>query len=218
MSKKTKKKCTLCYPKTTGRPPRKDADARASIAARFRVLCLDAGLKVPDVARTLQVTERTVYAWFSGKTAVPYAAYKLLRILNRFELPGWPGWHMHSGKLWTPEGFGFDPSDGAWWSLLVRQARGFKAEYERANALERTIEAQGAERRTGAAEVRGRSGRSAEPGPAGEAEGRRAAPALNLFLKHFRTQNYRSGVVLGFSAIDSIAKDQRPLTFKGGLP
>ena len=95
---------------------------------------------------------------------------------------------MHSGKLWTPEGFGFDPSDGAWWSLLVRQARGFRAEYERANALERTIEAQGAERRTGAAEVRGRSGRSAEPGPAGEAEGRRAAPALNLFLKHFPTR------------------------------
>ncbi len=78
---------------------------RAAIAARFKVLCLDAGLKVPDVARTLQVTERTVYAWFSGKTAVPYATYRLLRILNRFELPGWPGWHMHSGKLWSPEGF-----------------------------------------------------------------------------------------------------------------
>lgn len=78
---------------------------------------------MPDVARSLQVTERTVYAWFSGKTAVPYSAYKLLGSLNRFELPGWPGWHMHSGKLWTPEGFCFEPQDGAWWSLLVRQAQ-----------------------------------------------------------------------------------------------
>ena len=102
-------------------------------------MCSDAGLKVHQVAQALQVTERTVYAWFSGKTAVPYAAYKLLRILNRFELPGWPGWHMHSGKLWTPEGFGFDPTDGSWWSLLVRQARGFRGQYERANRLERVM-------------------------------------------------------------------------------
>ena len=59
------------------------------------------------------------------------SAYKLLRTLNRFELPGrgWEGWHMHSGKLWTPEGFGFEPVDGKWWSLLVRQARCFRACY-----------------------------------------------------------------------------------------
>jgi transcriptional regulator with XRE-family HTH domain len=181
----------LCSKSTSGRPARKDANARAFIAERFKVLCLDAGLKVPDVARTLQVTERTVYAWFSGKTAVPYAAYKLLRILNRFELPGWPGWHMHSGKLWTPEGFGFDPTDGAWWSLLVRQARGFRAAYARANALEREQKAEGAERRPQTKELATPvSGRSAEPGPAGEAEGRRAAPALNLLLTHFATNAY----------------------------
>ena len=147
MKKKSAKKCTLCSKRPDGRPPKKNTSQRAAIAARFKVLCVDAGLKVPDVARTLQVTERTVYAWFSGQTAVPYAAYKLLRILNLSELPGWPGWHMHSGKLWTPEGFGFDPTDGAWWSLLVRQARGFKASYDRANALERAMAAEGAQRR-----------------------------------------------------------------------
>lgn len=141
------------------------------------------------MARTLQVTERTVYAWFSGKTAVPYAAYKLLRILNRFELPGWPGWQMHSGKLWTPEGFGFDPTDGAWWSLLVRQARAFKAVYDRCNALEAAFVAKGAERRPRDGEPQADvDGRRAEPGPSGSTEGRRAAPAPNLFLKHFGTQ------------------------------
>jgi len=142
------------------------------------------------VARTLQVTERTVYAWFSGKTAVPYAAYRLLRILNRFELPGFPGWHMHSGKLWTPEGFGFEPQDGAWWSLLVRQARGFRATYERANALERALLAKGAARRPGDGEPQADvDGRCAEPGPSGSPEGRRAAPALNLLLTHFTTSS-----------------------------
>lgn len=101
------------------------------------------------MARTLQVTERTVYAWFSGKTAVPYSAYKLLRILNRFELPGWPGWHMHSGKLWTPEGFSFEPQDGAWWSLLVRQARSFRTLYERVNSSERLRQPKADERSPG---------------------------------------------------------------------
>lgn len=104
---------------------------RATLCDRFKTACRQAGLKVPDVAKQLQVTERTVYAWFSGKVKVPYAAYRLLRIHNRFELPspGWEGWHMHSGKLWSPEGFAFAPEDGKWWSLLVRQARCFRSCY-----------------------------------------------------------------------------------------
>lgn len=72
------------------------------------------------------MTERTVYAWYSGRTAIPYAAYKLLRILRWFELPGpWAGWSMHSGKLWSPEGLGFAPSDASWWTILVRKASQF---------------------------------------------------------------------------------------------
>jgi hypothetical protein len=83
-------------------------------------------LKIPEVASLLQVTERTVYAWYSGRTAIPYAAYKLLRILRWFELPGpWAGWSMHSGKLWSPEGLGFAPSDASWWTILVRKASQF---------------------------------------------------------------------------------------------
>ncbi|OFN64405.1 hypothetical protein HMPREF2972_09080 [Neisseria sp. HMSC066B07] len=215
MKKNSSKKCTLCSKRPDGRPPKKNTSQRAAIAARFKVLCLDAGLKVPDVARTLQVTERTVYAWFSGKTAVPYSAYKLLRILNRFELPGWSGWHMHSGKLWTPEGFGFEPQDGAWWSLLVRQARSFRTLYARANALEQLIQAQGAAR-----DVSGRGpacgdmpeAAGAAPGHAeAKPAGRRAAPP-NLFLKHFRTRNYQIGVLPHSDAIDNVAGRQRPLT------
>jgi hypothetical protein len=98
----------------------------------------DLGLTAETAAQMLHVTPRTVRYWISGKVLVPYAAYRLLRILTGAELPanGWDGWHMHSGKLWTPEGHGFLPSDSSWWSLLVRQARTWKVMHDRHRALE----------------------------------------------------------------------------------
>ncbi|MDI1245613.1 MAG: VC1465 family Xer recombination activation factor [Rhodoferax sp.] len=88
----------------------------------------DLGLTPETAGKMLHVHPRTVRYWISGKTLIPYAAYRLLRILTGAELPanGWDGWHMHSGQLWTPEGHGFKPNDSSWWSLLVRQARCFK--------------------------------------------------------------------------------------------
>jgi DNA-binding transcriptional regulator YiaG len=121
--------------------PRKSREDRAMLACRFRVLCADAGLSLELVAQTLHVTPRTVRYWFSGKSAVPYAAYKLVRILRWFELPqkGFEGWCMHSGKLWTPEGHAIAPEDGGWWSLLVRQARCFRTLYQRSADFERAL-------------------------------------------------------------------------------
>ena len=47
-----------------------------------------------------------------------------MRFISGHELPGasWAGWSISGGKLWTPEGYGLDPKDAAWWSLLVRRA------------------------------------------------------------------------------------------------
>ena len=111
------------------------------LASRFKVACSNAGLSIDQVAQTLHVTTRTVRHWFSGKTAVPFAAYKLIRILNRLELPGdrWAGWHMHSGKIWTPEGFGFEPVDGLHWAGLVRRARLFSSVYAENSQLIREL-------------------------------------------------------------------------------
>jgi hypothetical protein len=81
----------LSFSKADVRPGRKQAEKRAAIAYRFKCLCLDTGLKVPEIAQALHVTERTVYARISGQTAVPYSAYKLLRVMRWFELPG-RGW------------------------------------------------------------------------------------------------------------------------------
>jgi len=93
----------------------------------------DLGLTPDTAGKMLHVHPRTVRYWISGKTLIPYSAYRLLRILTGSELPcsGWDGWHMHSGMLWSPEGYGFKPNDSSWWSLLVRQARSFKTMYDR---------------------------------------------------------------------------------------
>lgn len=117
--------------------PRKSRENCALLGSRFKILLADAGLTPESAGKLLHVTPRTIRYWISGKVRVPYAAYKLVRIMRLFELPckGWDGWHMHSGKLWSPEGFGFVPADSSWWGLLVRQARGFKTLYDRETLL-----------------------------------------------------------------------------------
>lgn len=57
-------------------------------------------------AQFLHVSSRTVHNWEAGKHDIPYATYKLLRLLNRMELPGqaWQGWCFYGNKLISPEG------------------------------------------------------------------------------------------------------------------
>ncbi|WP_084690563.1 VC1465 family Xer recombination activation factor [Comamonas granuli] len=94
------------------------------------------GLDLPGCAKLLHVTERTLHNWQSGKHDIPYSAYRLLRLLNRMELPGeaWAGWCFHGGKLWTPEGRSIAGTDSSWWSLLVRRAAMFDELYGRRGA------------------------------------------------------------------------------------
>lgn len=156
-------------------------------------MCADAGLSIDDAAQLLHVTPRTIRYWFSGKTMVPYSAYKLLRIQCRFELPGanWAGWHMHSGRLWSPEGHGFDPHDSNWWSLLVRQARSFRILYDRENAFHQAIQAGGRSDATAPGMRQRPQSGSVEAVPAGEAGRAPQAPRPNLFIEHFTTKVVR---------------------------
>ena len=75
----------------------------------------------------LRVSLRTLQNWLSGRHQVPYAVYKLLRMMRYMELPGqsWQGWHFSRGQLVTPEGRTISGNDGSWWSLLVRQSHSF---------------------------------------------------------------------------------------------
>lgn len=152
-------------------------------------MCADAGLSIEATAKALHVTPRTVRNWFSGKVSTPYAAYRLVRILGRYELPdpAWAGWVFHSGQLWSPEGHGFKPLDSSWWSLLVRRARLFHQLLARDHALDAVMARAGRIRPDPSGAAGG------PPGPAGDvptgAAGRAAKPpGPNLFIRHISTE------------------------------
>ena len=160
------------------------------LSNRFKLLCGDAGLSIDDAAKMLHVTPRTIRYWFAGKVAVPYAAYKLVRVLRWFELPGkpWAGWHMHSGKLWTPEGHGFTPHDQNWWSLLVRQARSATTLYRENRGLKLQLRDRGTAAVVAVDASASTETAAAAPGARALARDRREAPGSNLLIEHFTTQ------------------------------
>lgn len=90
------------------------------------------GWSVDDAAKYFQVTARTWHNWEIGAHRIPFAVYKLCRVLAYFELPGdaWAGWSLQGGGLMTPEGRIIKPHEGSWWSLLVRNARAFRTLYD----------------------------------------------------------------------------------------
>ena len=163
---------------------------RALLGARFKVMCADAGLSIDQAAKALHVTTRTVRNWISGRVGIPYAAYRLVRILGRWELPdpAWAGWIMHSGRLWSPEGHGFVPGDSSWWGRLVSQARLWREEHERGRQFDMLMlragkaapgpvrAAAAGQAGAGAAWPNGNAGRAAQP------------PGPNLFKGHFRRE------------------------------
>ncbi len=114
-----------------------DPDYRAQLGYRLRAARCTLGWSIADAAKYFQVTERTWHNWESGAHRIPFAVYKLCRVLARIELPGdaWAGWSFQGGTLITPEGRQIEPKDGAWWSLLVRNARSFVTAYNEATRL-----------------------------------------------------------------------------------
>lgn len=81
---------------------------------------------MPAAAKLLHVTERTVHNWETGRTRIPYSAFKLMRILRGFELPGdaWRGWFLNWNEvLVSPEGYRFRPEEFSWLHGLIEQAK-----------------------------------------------------------------------------------------------
>lgn len=101
--------------------PERDKFIETRIAAR---------LQQKDVAALLHVTLTTVKNWESGKTEIPYSAFKLLRILGRHELPGerWDGWVISQGALWSPAGRRFESYDLIYIQNMFAMARFWLAE------------------------------------------------------------------------------------------
>jgi DNA-binding XRE family transcriptional regulator len=76
----------------------------------FSDLRKQSGLTRREAAVALDVTPRTIQNWETGGARIPWMAYRMLRILRGFGLPGvdWQGWTFHCGKLYAPNGRWFD--------------------------------------------------------------------------------------------------------------
>jgi transcriptional regulator with XRE-family HTH domain len=90
------------------------------------------GLSKKEAAEMLRVTYRTLHNWESGRIQVPYAAFKLLRILTGYELPSdaWRGWMFLGDALWSPEGKKFTAIDLNYLSLTFAMAKQWRLERE----------------------------------------------------------------------------------------
>ena len=101
--------------------------SRANQGRKLRALYRTLGWSRADCAKFLHVTERSLHNWESGRHAIPFAAYRLLRIHCGYRLPGraWDGWSISAGKLWTPEGHGLRPQmlhGGRCWCGVLKSA------------------------------------------------------------------------------------------------
>ena len=104
---------------------------------RFADLRRQAGLDWEACAALLGVHSRAVRYWEAGQRRIPYAAFRLLRILTGRGLP-WPGWEdfmIVGGHLISPEGHRFSAGDLAWLSLTFRQAESFRSTHAELSEL-----------------------------------------------------------------------------------
>lgn len=72
----------------------------------FRDLRLASGLTRREAAAVLDVTGRTVQNWETGGARIPWLAFRMLRILQGYALPGsaWEGWTVSGDTLHAPNG------------------------------------------------------------------------------------------------------------------
>ena len=97
----------------------------------FADLRKQSGLSRRQAAEALDVTPRTIQNWETGGARIPWMAYRMLRILRGFALPGlqWEGWTLRGAVLFSPTGRSFD----AVWlqnvDLVFSQAKLFRQLY-----------------------------------------------------------------------------------------
>lgn len=98
----------------------------------FKEARLIAGFNRKTAAALIGVSERTVRNWEAGRVGVPYSAFKLMRILSGYALPGeaWAGWCLRGDTLWSPEQRPFRSHELSWWGLTVAMARAWRQQYQ----------------------------------------------------------------------------------------
>jgi transcriptional regulator with XRE-family HTH domain len=79
------------------------------------------------VANMLDVDVRTVRNWENGKSNIPYAAFRLIRMAAGYSLMNdkWEDWSFYDGKLFSPAGRSFEPHELAYVAHYISMARLF---------------------------------------------------------------------------------------------
>ena len=112
---------------------RRKSSRRWITAQDFADLRKQGGMTRKQAAQALDVTPRTVQNWETGGARIPWMAYRMLRILRGFALPGvdWEGWTIRGHEMFSPNGRQFDAA----WLLNVEhvfsQARLWRQMYDR---------------------------------------------------------------------------------------
>lgn len=116
--------------------PAKKAKRRWIDREQFHVARRRAGLDVVAAADMLAVTERTIRNWENGTSAIPYAAFRVVRMAAGYQLLGdeWEGWTLWRGRLWTPENRSFMPHELRYIANYLWIAREWIRERQAANA------------------------------------------------------------------------------------
>lgn len=106
---------------------------RSIEAEDFETLRLTHRLSVKTASELLHVDQRTIINWESGRTRIPYAAYRLLRVLRNHELPheAWDGWRLVGDTLYSPANRPFKPHELLYISSYFAMARFWLKDAER---------------------------------------------------------------------------------------
>jgi DNA-binding XRE family transcriptional regulator len=94
-----------------------------------------ADLTRKQAADLLDVTARTIQNWETGGARIPWLAYRMLRILTGYALPGkvWEGWTIHGDRLYAPNGRWFDANSMEQIEQVYSMARLWRQDYTRRN-------------------------------------------------------------------------------------
>ena len=97
---------------------------------KFRDLRRDAGMTRMEAAKALDVTARTIQNWETGGARIPWMAYRMLRILCGYALPGaqWEGWTVRGNLLINPAGRTFSVPDLEYLEHVFGMARLWRSE------------------------------------------------------------------------------------------
>lgn len=101
----------------------------------FRDLRKSADLSRKQAADLLDVAVRTVQNWETGGARIPWMAFRMLRILTGYALPGkaWEGWTVHRDRLYAPNGRWYEANSLEQIEQVFGMARLWHKDYNRRN-------------------------------------------------------------------------------------